>query len=81
MSDKVVVLADLGEGLEEAYIVEFLVEPGSKVNRLDPLLRVETDKATVDVTSPWQGTVKRLAVEVGEYAKVGAPLVEIDADE
>jgi 2-oxoisovalerate dehydrogenase E2 component (dihydrolipoyl transacylase) len=81
MTSREVVLADLGEGLEEAFIVEFLVEPGSKVKRLDPLLRVETDKATVEVTSPWEGTVTRFAVAIGEYAKVGAPLVEIDADE
>jgi 2-oxoisovalerate dehydrogenase E2 component (dihydrolipoyl transacylase) len=76
-----VMLADLGEGLEEAFILEFLVEPGAQVKRLEPLLTVETDKAAVEVTSPWQGTLTRFLVASGEYVKVGSPLAEIDADD
>ena len=76
-----VLLADLGEGLEEAFILEFLVEPGARVKRLDPLMTVETDKASVEVTSPWEGTLTRFIVACGDYVKVGSQLVEIDADD
>jgi 2-oxoisovalerate dehydrogenase E2 component (dihydrolipoyl transacylase) len=76
-----VVLPDLGEGLEEAYVVQLLVTPGQKVKQLDPLLTVETDKAEVEVTSPWTGTVVRFVVKEGEYVKVGKPMLEIDSDE
>jgi pyruvate/2-oxoglutarate dehydrogenase complex dihydrolipoamide acyltransferase (E2) component len=78
---KQVSLVDLGEGMEEAYVVEFLVAPGDRVNRLAPLMKVETDKAIVEITSPWSGTVVRFLVAPGDWVKVGSPMVELNADE
>ena len=77
---KQVILADLGEGLEEAQIVELLVSAGDRVKTLDPLLSVETDKAQVEVTSAWSGVVAAVLVGPGDWVKVGSAMLEIDAD-
>jgi 2-oxoisovalerate dehydrogenase E2 component (dihydrolipoyl transacylase) len=69
-------LPDLGEGLEEAEIVTWFVNAGDHVVANQPLVSVETDKAVVEVPSPWSGTIARLFGAKGELVKVGAPLVE-----
>lgn len=74
------ILADLGEGLEEAQIVELLVAIGDRVTTLDPLLSVETDKAQVEVTCAWTGVVVAILVAPGDWVKVGSAMLEIDAD-
>lgn len=74
-------LPDLGEGLQEAELVTWHVEPGERVVADQPLVSVETDKAVVEVPAPHAGTVTVLHAEVGEVVPVGAPLVEFDTDE
>jgi 2-oxoisovalerate dehydrogenase E2 component (dihydrolipoyl transacylase) len=76
-------LPDLGEGLEEAEIVSWFVNEGDHVVADQPLVSVETDKAVVEVPSPWSGTIARLFGAKGDLVKVGAPLVEFSegADE
>ena len=69
-------LPDLGEGLEEAEIVGWLVNEGDHVVTNQPLVSVETDKAMVEIPSPWSGTIARLFGAKGDLVKVGAPLVE-----
>src|SRR5712671_5052258 len=71
-------LPDLGEGLEEAEIVAWHVNAGDRVVADQPLLSVETDKAVVEVPSPWSGRVARLFGVTGDLVKVGAALVEFD---
>lgn len=70
-------LPDVGEGLVEACVVSILVQEGQAVKRFDPLLEVDTDKATVDITAPWSGTVAKIHCSVGEYVAVGDPVLEI----
>jgi pyruvate dehydrogenase E2 component (dihydrolipoamide acetyltransferase) len=53
------ILPDLGEGLEEAEIVAWLVNEGDHVVANQPLVSVETDKAVVEIPSPWSGTIAR----------------------
>src|SRR3974377_829538 len=72
-------LPDLGEGLEEAEIVAWFVNQGDHVVANQPLVSVETDKAVVEVPSPWNGTIARLHGAKGDLVKVGAPLVEFRA--
>ena len=72
-------LPDLGEGLEEAEIVAWFVNEGDHVVADQPLVSVETDKAVVEVPSPWSGTIARLFGAKGDQIKVGAPLVEFSA--
>ena len=69
-------LPDLGEGLEEAEIVAWLVNEGDHVVANQPLVSVETDKAVVEIPSPWSGTIARRFGAKGELIKVGAALVE-----
>lgn len=68
---------DLGEGLTEATIVEWLVAVGDQVAVNQPLCELETEKATVEVPSPAAGTVARLGGTEGETLAVGALLVAI----
>src|ERR1700728_4882425 len=68
---------DLGEGLVDATVVEWLVAPGDRVSLNQPLCAVETAKAAVEVPSPWAGSVVALGGTVGETLAVGALLVRI----
>ena len=70
-------LPDLGEGLTEGEIARWLVTEGQDVAEDAPLVEIQTDKATVEIPSPYSGTVLRILVAEGEIAPVGAPLVLI----
>ncbi len=69
------VLPDLGEGLTEAEIIKVLVQEGDVVQEDAPLLEVETDKAQVEIPSPWSGRVEKIHVRPGQTVKVGEALV------
>ena len=71
-------LPDIGEGLEEAEVVEWLVAPGDVVVRDQALVEVLTDKASSELPSPVAGTILRLGASEGERIRVGALLIEID---
>ena len=70
-------LPDLGEGLTEGEVARWLVSEGQEVQEDDPLVEIQTDKATVDIPSPYAGTVLRILVAEGEVAPVGTVLVVI----
>ncbi|VAW88919.1 Dihydrolipoamide acyltransferase component of branched-chain alpha-keto acid dehydrogenase complex [hydrothermal vent metagenome] len=77
-------LPDLGEGLQEAEIVEWHVKEGDEIKVDQALLSVETAKAIVDIPSPHNGIIHKLYVEAGDIPLVGDPLVEFelaDSDE
>ena len=71
-------LPDLGEGLAEADIVQWLVAPGDTVTLNQTLAEVETAKAVVELPSPYDGTVANLHAEAGATVAVGAPLIDFD---
>ena len=83
MSEYIFNLPDLGEGLVEAEIAEWMVKVGDLVNEEDPVGAMLTDKAAVELSSPVTGRVTRLAGEVGDTIAVGAPMMvfETDADQ
>src|SRR5439155_17089584 len=64
-------LPEIGEGVYEAELIQWLVEPGDTVKRGQNLLEVMTDKATMEVPSPFIGTVTELKAEPGSKIKVG----------
>jgi pyruvate dehydrogenase E2 component (dihydrolipoamide acetyltransferase) len=70
-------LPDIGEGLTEAEIVRWLVPEGGRVEADQPVVEVETDKAVVEIPSPYAGTVLRHGGAEGETIPVGAVLVVI----
>ncbi len=72
-------LPDLGEGLTEGEVARWLVAEGQEIAEDDPLVEIQTDKATVEIPSPYAGTVLRIVVPEGEIAPVGAVLVVIGA--
>jgi len=69
-----VVLARLGETVDEVVIVEWLVTVGAVVQPGDGLVRVETDKVEVEVEAPFPGTVTELLVAEGDEVPTGAAL-------
>lgn len=73
-------LPDLGEGVREGEVVDWLVEPGQTVAEDDPMVEVETDKATVEIPCPVDGTVAELHAAVGDTVPVGGLLITIAAD-
>lgn len=68
-------LPDLGEGLQEAEIVEWRVKEGDEVALDQLLLSVETAKAIVDIPSPYAGRIAKRFGNVGDTVHVGAPLL------
>ena len=70
-------LPDLGEGLTEGEVARWLVSEGQEIAEDDPLVEIQTDKATVEIPSPYAGTVLRILVAEGEIAPVGTELVVI----
>jgi len=70
-------LPDLGEGLTEAEIVQWLVKPGDTVELNQPICEVETEKALVEIPSPFAGEVESIHGEVGESVEVGQTLIKI----
>lgn len=76
-----VLLPDLGQGLVEACISSLLVSEGQVVAQLDDVVSVETEKAVVEVTTPWAGTVTKVLVEEGQWVDVGDALLEVTVDD
>jgi pyruvate dehydrogenase E2 component (dihydrolipoamide acetyltransferase) len=81
MALRQVKLPDIGEGLVEGEIVEWLVKEGDHVKMFQPLVRVLTAKATVEIPSPFEGRILRLLAKPGDVVRVGAPIAEIEAPE
>ncbi len=74
-------LADIGEGITEVQILQWYVKEGSPVKQFERVAEVQSDKATVEISSRYEGMVKKLHYSVNEMAKVGEPLVDIETGE
>jgi len=68
-------MPDLGEGIHEAEVLAVLVSAGGEVKEGDPILEVETDKAAVEIPSPYTGTIEQILVKPGDAVKVGDVLM------
>lgn len=73
-------LPDLGEGLPDATIVEWLVKEGATVKLDDPLVSMETAKAVVEVPSPYSGKLAKVHGGAGDVIATGAALAEFELD-
>src|SRR4029450_13916681 len=71
-------LPELGENVTAGDVVRVLVSPGDTVARDQPLLELETDKATIEVPSTVVGTVKDIRVKQGERVKVGQVVLTVE---
>jgi len=73
-------LPDVGEGMAEGEIAEWLVKVGDVVEEGQPIVEIQNDKLLQEVLSPYSGTVTKIFVETGTISKVGDPLIEFDGD-
>ncbi|MBY6060475.1 dihydrolipoamide acetyltransferase family protein [Microbacterium esteraromaticum] len=72
-------LPDLGEGLTEAALVQWLVRVGDEISTDQAVAEVETAKSVVELPSPFAGTVTALHGQAGETIAVGAPVLEVSS--
>ncbi len=68
---------DVGEGITEGEVVLWLVEEGEAVDKDQPIVQIETDKAVVEIPSPVAGVILKIAFHEGDIVKVGETLVVI----
>ncbi|KAJ2356185.1 hypothetical protein IWW50_000233, partial [Coemansia erecta] len=73
-------LADIGEGITECEIIQWFVKPGDKVSQFDKICEVASDKATVEITSRYDGVIRKLHYQENDIALVGKPIVDIEID-
>ena len=73
-------LPDIGEGVVEGEVVEWMVAVGDVVKEDDPILSVMTDKATVEIPAPCDGTVKSIVGEAGDILPVGVVCIVFDVE-
>jgi pyruvate dehydrogenase E2 component (dihydrolipoamide acetyltransferase) len=70
---------DIGD-FKNVPIIEVLVKPGDKVSREDPLITLESEKATMDVPAPASGVITELKVKAGDKVSEGTPVVMLEAE-
>lgn len=73
-------LPDVGEGLTEAEILRWYVQPGDTVTINQIVVEIETAKAAVELPSPYAGTVSHLHFPEGTTVDVGTPIITVDID-
>ncbi|WP_454197314.1 dihydrolipoamide acetyltransferase family protein [Nocardia sp. Marseille-Q1738] len=81
MSELIFTLPDVGEGLADAEIIEWLVAVGDHVRADQPVVTIETAKAQVELPAPADGTLRSIAADAGEVVPVGEPLFVLDTAE
>lgn len=80
MGEHVIKLPDVGEGVAEAELVEWMVEIGANVREDQVLASVMTDKATVEIPSPVEGKILWRGGSPGDVLAVGSPLIRLEVD-
>ncbi len=80
MGEHIIKLPDVGEGVAEAELVEWMAAIGANVREDEVLAAVMTDKATVEIPSPVEGKVIWQAAKVGDILAVGSPLIRLEVD-
>ncbi|WP_438311871.1 dihydrolipoamide acetyltransferase family protein [Sporosarcina sp. FA9] len=72
-------LHDIGEGMTEGEVVQYLVQVGDWVETDQPLVEIQTDKMIAEISSPCAGHVKEIIIEIGETVQVGTSLLYIES--
>nr|KAJ3422615.1 hypothetical protein HK105_007296 [Polyrhizophydium stewartii] len=74
-------LADIGEGITECELIQWFVKPGESVEQFSKICEVQSDKAAVEISSRFDGVIKKLHYKTGDVARVGQPLVDIELED
>lgn len=74
-------IPQMGEGLQEARLVAVLKQPGDAVRRDEPIYQMETDKAVMDVESPYEGTLTEWLAEVDTILPIGSAVANMEVGE
>jgi pyruvate dehydrogenase E2 component (dihydrolipoamide acetyltransferase) len=75
-----VLVPDIGD-FKDVDVIEVLVANGDQINADDPLITLESDKATMDVPSPHAGVIKAVKIKVGDKVSQGAPILTLELTE
>ena len=70
---------DIGD-FKDVEVVEVMVKPGDKIRVDDPLVAIESEKATMEVPAPQAGVVRELKVKVGDKVSEGSPIIVLEAE-
>src|SRR5579864_6822408 len=71
-------IPQIGEGLQEARLVAILKQPGERVTRDEPIYQMETDKAVMDVESPYSGVLHSWLADVDAILPIGAAVAMME---
>src|SRR5215217_2971279 len=73
-------LPELGENISAGDVLRILVKPGDALEKDQPVLELETDKATIEVPSSVAGVVKEIKVKEGDKVKVGQAILSVEGE-
>ncbi|KYM89092.1 Lipoamide acyltransferase, partial [Atta colombica] len=74
-------LSDIGEGIRDVTVKEWFVKPGDQVKQFDDICEVQSDKASVTITSRYDGLIKTLYYKIDDVALVGSTLLDFEIDD
>lgn len=77
---KQVLIPDIGD-FKDVPVIEVLAKPGDSIKPEDPLIVLESDKATIEVPSPFAGVVEKVTVKVGDKVSEGTPILTMQTQE
>ncbi len=74
-------IPQMGEGLQEARVVAFLKKPGDQIKRDEPIYQMETDKALLDIESPYDGVLVEWTAKEGDVLPIGSEIAKMEVAE
>lgn len=76
----IIQLPQVGESVTEGIIEKWLVKPGDRVEKYDPMVEISTDKVNMEVPAPFSGVILRLLVKEGDTVQMGKPIAELEIE-
>ena len=73
-------IPDIGS-FDSVDVIDILIKEGDEIKKEDPLITVESDKASMDIPSPVDGTATKILTKVGNTVKQGSPIIEVNITE